>query len=805
MLLGHDIRDAFRGLRKAPAFSIVVTLTVALGIGATTAIFSVVEAVLLRPLPYPADRSLVMLFDVQSSGREAAVLSFPEFADWRDRGTDVFRAIGAFGVRGEALSGAGEAEQLLGVQVSIDLPGLLGLRPILGRSFTATDEVLHGPQVVILGEGLWRGHFAADPAIVGRTVTLTGVSYQVIGVFPSSPSAILPVPYFMRRGTPVDFWEPLQLDSRTAPRGLHQLSVIARLRPDVTIGQAAGRIEEIGAEIKKDRSSTHGMHIHPLASVLVGDFETPLALLLSAVAVLLLIACGNVANLLLARSTARQREFAVRSALGADRGRLMSLVLADSVLRSVIGGAVGIGLAYLIVQTARAALVGAIPRIGTATIDTRTLGVACIASLLSGVVFGLAPAFRAGRRDVKTGLSGSRGAIGNASRDGVRQVLIGLEIALSFLLLVTAALLAESYVRLLAVPKGFEPGGLVTARVWLPPMRYPDGGAQNAFFTRLTDRIGATVGLANVALTSDLPIAEGTYGSVLLNNPRFPDGAANVEKRIVAANYFTVLKARVVRGRFFEPSDRQGSEPVVIVNETFARQWLEGNPIGQRVSYSGRTDGQQTVVGVVQDIREGALGEPSKASIYVPSAQQPSSDMYIVVRTSSSAVSEVVSLVRQSVAGIDPALPVINVKTGPDLVASSVRPEQLTSAVLGAFAISALLLAAIGLYGVISYSVAERTQELGVRAALGAQRGDLMRLVLAQTLGVAAVGAGCGAGLSLAVARFLSAQLFGVSASSPRVFGAVAILVFLVALLAGTLPTLRATRVNPLDALRVGQ
>lgn len=804
MPVWHDLRQAFRAIRKSPAFSIVVTLTVALGVGATTAIFSVVEAVLLRPLPYPAAPSLVTLFDVQSNGREVDRLSFPEFVDWRDRGREVFETIGAFGSRGEVLSGAGEAELLLGVQVSVELPGMLGLQPIVGRSLSPNDELPDGPHVVILSDGLWRSHFGADPAIVGRTVTLTGVSYQVIGVFPSTPSAILPSSYHMSRGKPADFWEPLQRDPRTAPRGLHQLDAIARLRSGVTLGQAAARMDTIAAGIKRDRSTTHAMHIRPLASVLVGDFKTPLALLLSAVAVLLLVACGNVANLLLAWSAARRREFAVRTALGADRTRLMGLVLADSVLRSLMGGAVGIALAYLIVQTARTALVGAIPRIGTATIDIRVLALACLASLLSGVMFGLAPAFRAADRDVAAGLSGSRGAVGNVSRDAVRQTLMGLEIALSFLLLVTAALLAESYFHLLGVPKGFEPGGLVTARVWLPPARYPDGPAQDAFFANLTDRIGAGVGAANVTLASDLPIAGGTNGSVMMHNSRFPDGASSVEKRIVTSNYFSVLQARVIRGRFFEPADRQGSQPVVVVNETFARQWLEGDPIGQHVSFSWGTDGEETVVGVVEDIREGALGEPSKAAIYIPSAQRPNSDMYIIVRTSH-AMGDVVSLLRRSLAGIDPALPIADVRSGPEIVASSARSEQLTSTVLGAFAISALLLAAIGLYGVISYSVAQRTQELGVRAALGAQRRDLVRLVLAQSLGLAAIGIGCGAAVSLFVTRLLSAQLFGVGATDPTVFAGVAILVLLVALVASALPTLRATRANPLDALRVAQ
>jgi ABC-type antimicrobial peptide transport system permease subunit len=318
----------------------------------------------------------VKLFDIQS-GRDIGALSFPEFIDWRDRGSDVFESVGAYGSRGEVLSGVGEAEQLLGVQASLDVPGLLGLRPILGRGFIGGDELPGSPHVVVLGEHLWRSHFGADPSIVGRTVMLTGVSYQVIGIFPSTASAILPSPYYMARGKPADFWEPLQRDPQTAPRGLHQLDGIARLRPGVTLAQAAGRVNAIADTIKKDRSTTHGLHVRPLAAVIAGDLAAPLALLLTAVALLLLIACGNVANLLLARSASRGREFAVRTALGADRARLVSLVMVESVTRALVGGIFGTSLAYAIVNVARTMLVGTIPRVAAAAIDGRVLAVAC--------------------------------------------------------------------------------------------------------------------------------------------------------------------------------------------------------------------------------------------------------------------------------------------------------------------------------------------------------------------------------------------------------------------------------------------
>ena len=799
----QDFRYALRTIRQAPGFSVVVTLTIALGVGATTAIFSVVDAVLLRPLPYPAQGSLVKLFDIQS-GRDVGALSYPEFMDWRDRGSDVFESVGAYSVRGEVLSGVGEAEQLLGVQASLEVPGLLGLRPILGRGFVGTDELPGGPHVVVLGEHLWRSYFGADPGIVDRTVTLTGVSYQVIGVFPSTASAILPSPYYMARGKPADFWEPLQRDPKTAPRGLHQLDGIARLRPTVTLAQAADRVDAIADTIKKDRSTTHGLHVRPLATVLVGDLAAPLALLLTAVALLLLIACGNVANLLLARSASREREFAVRTALGADRRQLASLVMIESVTRAAVGGLFGIGLASAIVEVARTVLVGTIPRMATASIDGRVLAIACGLSLVSGFLFGVTPALRASRRDVAAGLSGARGSVEHLSRDGVRRTLMVGEIALSFMLLVAAVLLAESYLRLVNVPKGFNPDDLITARLWLPSTRYDTDASQNAFFDRLSERLAGDFGPRAATLASDLPIEGGTYGSVGLTNPRFPDGAAHVEKRIVSSNYFDVLKARLVRGRFFQLSDVPGSQPVVVVNETFARLWLDGDPIGQNVAFSWGINGTQTVVGVVADVREGGLEEEAKAAIYISRAQRPHSDMHIIIRTSRSA-SEVMKLIRASVAGLDAALPVIDVRSANEIIAASARPQQLTSGVIVAFAVSALVLAAIGLYGLISYSVAQRRQEFGVRAAIGARPRDLMRLVLGQSLRITMVGIVWGSAAALAVSRLLSAQLFGIGGRDPRVYAAVALLILVVALLASALPTRRATRANPLDALRLAQ
>ena len=801
----QDLRYALRTIRQAPGFSVVVTLTIALGVGATTAIFSVVDAVLLRPLPYPDQKSLVQLFDVDvNSGRHNQVLSLPEFTDWRDRGREVFESIGAISGRGEVLSGIGDAELLLGAQVTLEVPGLLGLRPILGRGFVGTDELPGSPHVVVLGEQVWRSRFGADPGIVGRSITLTGVSYQVIGVFASTASAILPSPWYMVRGRLADYWQPLQQDASASNRA-HYLQVIARLRSDVTLAEATSRLDTIARTTKMDRPTTDGLHARPLAAVLVGDLRAPLALLFAAVALLLLIACGNVANLLLARSASREREFAVRTALGADRGQLVSLVMVESVTRAVVGGLFGVGLAHAIVAVAQTTLVGTIPRVTAAAIDGRVLAVAGGLSLVSGFLFGVTPALRLSRRDVIAGLGGARGSVEHVSRDAVRRTLMVGEIALSFVLLVAAALLAESYLRLVNVPTGFNPNDLITARIWLPTTRYAATAQQHAFFEGLTARLAGDFGPEAVTLASDLPIEGGTSGGVGLSNAGFPNGASYVALRVVSSNYFDVLNARLVRGRFFQPSDVAGSQPVVVVNETFARMWLDGDPLGQNVAFQWGIKGTQAVVGVVADVREGGLDGQPTAAIYISRAQRPHSDMRLIVRTSR-ATGEAIQRVRASVADLDSALPIIDVKSAGDIVATSARPRQLSGTVIGGrLPCQRWSWPQSASTGSSGYSVEQRRQEFGIRAAIGARPRDLINLVLGQSLRLAAVGIACGAAIALAVSYPLASQLFGVSARDPRVYAGVALLILVVTLLASALPTMRAARSSPLDALRIVQ
>jgi len=799
----RDLVQVLRSIRRTPTLTVVVTLTLALGVGATTAIFSVMDVILLRPLPYESSNRLVQLFDVQRDVRDLPA-SYPEFLDWRARATDVLSDAGVVIGQGEVLSGGGDAEQLQGAMTSVNVPAMLGLAPILGRGFRADEEGPAASHVVILSEGLWRRHFAGDPGIIGRKVTLTGEQFSVIGVFPSSSRAILPSRWWFAHGKPAEFWRPLNLTVENSPRGMHHLDVVARLRPGVSAVAAAARLDALAATLKREGVSTHGISLTPLSTSLVGDLRTPIELLFAAVTLLLLISCANVANLLLARATARRRELAVRAALGAARARLVGHMLLEGVVRGMIGGACGVGVAYGVVVLARGALGTSIARIAEATIDGRVLAATLAISLLSGILVGVVPALRSTRGDLVTDLrDGARGVMGSVSRDRFRRALIVGQIALSVVLLTTGGLLARSFQNLLSVPMGFDPRGLISARTWLPTLRYADSLSQIAFNSRLRDAMGATFGSRAVTLASALPVEGGTSGSVDIEGRTFADGDAPLaEKRVVSNTYVDVMRAHVRSGRSFGPGDALGATPVAMVNEAFARRWFPGeNPVGHRLSFGWGTSARQTIVGVIADVREGALDAASKPTIYVPAEQVPNSFMYTVVRTERPTV-DVANAYRRALRMLDPALPAMDVRLVSDVIGSTVRQRRLTAAVLGTFAITALVLAAIGLYGVVSYSVTQRTQEFGIRAAVGARSVDLMQLVLRQSAGLVLWGIVIGIALSAAAHRLVTAQLFGVTGSDPRVVALTAVTVALVALTASAVPTIRASRIDPLQALR---
>ncbi|HEX4683379.1 MAG TPA: ABC transporter permease [Gemmatimonadaceae bacterium] len=799
----QDVRYAFRALRATPAFALVVTLTLALGIGATTAIYTVVDTVLLRPLPYPEPDRLVAMSDVQEGGRETPA-GFDEYLEWRKRSGAALSDVGvAFG-SGDVLQTSDGAEQLMGTRMSANMPALLGVRIVLGRTFNESEVATTAPAVVMLSEVLWRSHFGGDPSIVGRTVSLSGTPNIVVGVFASGPNTLVPSAFHWSHRRLPDFVAPLRLDEKSSPPGMHWLNVIGKLGPGVTIGQARTRLASMTAAIRQDRHTTHGLAIEPLAESLFGSYRAPLTVLLAGVAVLLLIACVNTANLLLARTATRRREFAVRAALGAGRRRLLRLLLVESVLRAVVGGASGIALAYALVRVLRAWLAASVARMADATIDARVLGVAVAVTVASGLLFGLLPALRAGRGDAADDLrDGARGVTGGAIHERSRRALMVAEVALSFMLLATAGMLARSVVNLLRVPKGFDAEHLVAGFTWLPPSRYRDSVAQKQFFDRLTSELGGTYGSANITLASDLPITGSTDGGVGVEGREYThDDMPNAEKRIVGPNYFQMLGARLVSGRSFEAGDDLGQPPVVVINESLASLLFpKQNAVGRRVSFGWGIAGYQTVAGVVADLHETALDQPTRPAIYISYRQRPSSSMRFLVRTTAPQTA-VVTAFRDVLRRIDPTIPLVETRTMDDVVRGSMQQQRLTTTMLGAFAVAALLLAAIGLYGVIGYSVAQRTQELGVRAALGALPRDLMRFVLGQTATFTLAGIALGIAGAVASRRLIAAQLFGIGPTDVVTLALAGIVLAVVAVLASLVPMRRAARADPLEALR---
>ncbi|HEX8942677.1 MAG TPA: ABC transporter permease [Gemmatimonadaceae bacterium] len=796
-----DLRYVLRTIRRTPAFSLVVTVTLALGIGATTSMFSVIDAILLRPLPYPAPADLVQLADVQRGDNAPA--SYPEYIDWKQRTTDVFSEVGTWYGHGEVLENHGDAEQLQGAAISTNVPLILGVHPLLGRSFRPDEEASSAPRVVMLGEALWRDRFSGDPAVLGKTVTLTGQPYVIIGVVPNIARAILPWRLGLSQGRPADFWMPLRLNDQNSPRGMHWLSVVGRLRPGVDLAQARIRLKAIAASLMRDRATDHGIRARPLADTLFGDYRTPLRLLLAAVALLLLIACSNVANLLLARAATRGREFAVRSAIGAGKSRVLRLVLVESIVRAAVGGACGIALAYAALWGARVTLGAGIPRMAEASIDLRALALTVTIVLLCGVAFGIVPALRAARGDLAGQLrDGGRQVMGSGAHDRVRRTLIIGEIALSFMLLATAGLLTRSFAKLLAVPKGFDPNGLVAGYTWIPDTRYPDSTSQRVFYDRLIGEVSASFGERNVTLANVVPISPGTNGDIQVEGKTFSSGAPLAEKRIVGGNYFSMLGARLVSGRFFQRTDIMGAPPVVVINETFAKRIFPGeNPIGRRLAFSWGIDGYQRIVGVVADLREGSLSEAARPAVYISSEQRPNTSMNVLVRTSLPLATVAVTL-RHALRSVDPLVPLVEAETMSDVVLADVRQQRLIVIILGSFAATALLLAAVGLFGVVSYSVAQRTQELGVRAALGALPANLIGLVLRQTATFAGIGIVLGWIGAVAARGLVKSQLFGVGATDAATFAVAAATLALVALVASAVPSWRAARADPLAALR---
>jgi putative ABC transport system permease protein len=812
-MLWQDLRHAGRGLRRTPIITATVVLTLGLGVGASTAIFSVVHAVLLRPLPYPEPDRLVEVFEENLKAGSLTRASALNYLSWAERSRRV-EAIGAFRNGGLTLTDAGDPEQLNASFVTASFFNVLGVRPIMGRTLQPEDEQRAAARVVVLGGSLWRSRFGGDPHIVGRSITLDGERYQVVGVM---PRAFREVGRAQAAGAAdTEIILPLIIDPTEENRANHTLRVAGRLRHGVTLEQARDEMRAQAAAMEQEFPATNtnwGVRIDMLSdTTLEPPVRRALLLALGAVAMVFLIACANVANVLLARGMRRHAELAVRTALGAGRSRLVRQLLTESACLAVISGAAGVLVAAIAHPLVRAMLPPTLPRLDEMRIDVSVLGFGLLVSIASGLLFGVVPALRASRLDLSRSLTNVGRMTVDSSRVRLRQMLIVSQIALATMLLVGAVLLLQSFVRLQRVPLGFEPESVLTTRVSLPRSRYPDAERAGQFYERLLTTLKASEQLRAAALATSAPFAPGVRvtwqppdrGQVSAGGIGTAMAAA---EHIVSADYFRVLGVPLVAGRSFGELDRAGSSAVAIVSQRLARlMWPNTNPLGQTLERAGRS---YEVVGIVGDIRgsdiQGLRGggpdrEP-RAAVYFAAGQLPQRTMTLLVRPSGSPTTVVVS-VREAVRQLDRTLPLQQVRPLRDWFADSMAPTQFTTTLSAVFAVSALLLTSVGVYGVLAYTVAARTREIGVRMAMGATRRDVMGLVLRE--GMTWAGSGILLGLigAFAAASVISTLLFDVPARDPVTFATVGGVVALVALVACSIPAARAVRIDPTMAMR---
>ena len=805
-----DFRRAARAFRRAPGFFLLVVLPLALGIGATTAIFSAVHGVLLRPLPYREPGLLVTVNHYYPSlkGLEAGV-SAPGFRDYRDRTRSFARvAVGAFWQPN--LTGQGEPERLTGAFGSGDYFAALGVQPALGRAFGPDEDAPGRAQVVVLSDGFWRRRLGADPRAVGRTLVLNGRTYQVVGVMP---------PGFADPFVPAaEVWRPLALSAEQLAEGRTNewLSLVARLRPGVEVGAARAELRTLAEQLKRAYPDSYpadwSLTVASLQDKNTGRIRPALLVLLGAVGFVLLIAAANVANLLLARGAGRAREVAVRTALGARRAQLARQMLAESVVLAAAAGTLGAGLAAAAVRALAAFAPATLPA-GAIRVDAPVLGFALAVSLGTGLLFGLAPAAQAARGALSGALrEGGRGAAGDRGAQLVRRGLVVAEVALALVLLTGAGLLTRSFARLQDVAPGFEPRGVLTFTVALPQAKYPSDTQRVALFDALLPRVAAVRGVRAAGAVSELPFGPGgSTGSFAVEGYQAPPGQPGPwgDFRVATPGYFEALRIPLRRGRLFTAQDAPGARRVAVVDEELAaRYWPGQNPIGRRVSL-GAPDGQPPawieVVGVVGHAKQEGLDADPRVQLYLPFAQSPTGQLAVAVRAAGGAAGDperLLPLLRAAVREVDRDLPLADVRTLESRVDASVGPRRLSALLLGGFATLALVMACLGLYGVMAYAVAQRTRELGVRLALGAARGNVLGLVLRQGLTLALAGGAVGLAGALALSRLLQSQLYGVRAADPATLAGVVLLLGAVAFVAALVPARRATRVDPAVALR---
>ena len=806
----QDIRYGIRMLVKAPGVSIVATIALALGIGANTAIFSVVNAVLLRPLPFANSEQLMNVWETDSTrGYSRGSASYPNFVDWREQ-NHVFEHMSTYYANDFIMTGRGEPTRLQGAVVNADLFPLLGVAPVIGRGFLPDeDKPGESGRVVLLSQNLFQKRFNADPNVVGQSMVLGGKNYTIVGVMP--PAFQFPI-----QNQPVELWTTVALDSEgkdpiTNERGAHYMNVIARLKPGVSKEQAQAEMTSISARLEQqypDKDLHKSTRIQPALEALVGDIRPALLILLGAVGCVLLIACANVANLLLARAMMRHKEMAIRSALGASRIRVVRQLLTESVLLSLTGGALGLVMAVWWSDLLMALGKDNIPRALQVGLDWHVLGFTFLVSLLTGVIFGLVPALHSSKTELTESLKeGGRGSGDGARRNGIRGILVVSELAIAVVLLVGAALLIQSLWRLQHVSPGFESQNLLTFVVGIPDVKYPTG-KQAQFYRDLTARIESLPGVRSASSVIPLPLS-GELFSISFETEGRPVAKGDQPSAdffAISNGYFKTLGVSILKGRDFNERDSEKAPGVIIVNQAFAQKFFPGeDPVGKHIKPGISTDENKPVmreiVGVVGDVRNRNLSSELRAGYFVPAAQIPFNQMTLIVRTTNDPHS-LITAVQNEVHSMDAEVPVFNVKTMDQHIAATVAAPRFNTTLLAIFAAVALVLTIVGLYGVMSYSVAQRTNEIGIRMALGARVTDVLALVFKQGMILVLIGEVIGLAGAFALTRLIRGLLFGVAPTDFRTFIAVAAVLAAVALLATLIPARRAAKVDPLVALR---
>jgi putative ABC transport system permease protein len=802
----QDIRFGLRMLRRSPGFACVVIVTLALGIGANSAIFSIISAVLLRPLPYKDSDRVVMLWETFGKQDFTQVpASVPNYLDWKEqsRSFEDMAAAYAMPEYGLNLVINGEPERVRGGRASSSLFPVLGVKPVLGRGFLEEEDKPGGPPVVLISQGLWKRRFGSDPQAIGRSVVVDGTPHLVVGVLPQEIQAL---------GT-VDLWTP-RASSRSEPRGDHNIGVIARLKSEVSLKQAQAEMSAISQRLAKQYPDTNGewgVVIIPIAQVFSGPIAPALVVLQVAVGFLLLIACANVASVLLARAVDRTKEMSIRAALGAKRSRIVYQLLTESVALALAGGALGLLLAGWGISVLRDMLPDLIPRLKTMSIDFRVLLFTAGLAVLTGILFGLAPALKASRSNLAQTLKeGSGKQAGSASSQRARSLLLIGEVALTLALSIGAGLLVKSFVRLMSVHPGLQAENVLTMSLSLPNAKYPEDQQKVDFFNRLIDRVETLPGVNSAAAISVLPLRSdfmnmryNVAGFEVEGHPVAVRGQEpNADFRMITPGYFQTMGIGLQKGRVFNQQDVLGKTRVVIINETMARRHFSiENPIGKRLRVFPPNSDPYEVVGVVADVKLYGLSSPIEPAIYLPFSQNPRIAMHLVVNSSTDPAA-LSATVRREIMAVDREQPVAEVRTMRRVLSDSVMPQRLVTSLLSVFAGLALALGIVGIYGLSAVSVSQRTREIGIRMALGARRSDVLRMIIRKSLLVALAGVGLGIVGSLALTRALSGLLYGVAATDPLVFISIPLLLIAAAALASYVPARRATHVDPVVALR---